>query len=232
LKQNKKEAESEGKKINNYLGEGYENPKMNEINAKLREKLIKFGRKTLFNFLKHFKFYDNKTKYITKYDFSKIFKNFNIKISIDDIDEIFKNYGIDKLHSSMNYELYLNDLILGYTSKERQAVINYIYDTILERGESLERDIDITFLKQMYNENNNYFIKDRNENRIDFEECLELYHYSYNGLKTDKVSKKEFCYFYYFISLLVSSDADFYFMITNEWRVPLDNLNNIITQLF
>ena len=82
----------------------------------------------------------------------------------------------------------------------------------------------------MYNENNNYFIKDRNENRIDFEECLELYHYSYNGLKTDKVSKKEFCFFYYFISLLVSSDADFYFMITNEWRVPLDNLNNIISK--
>ena len=228
IKQAKKEAEQEGKKINNFLGEGYENPKMNEINAKLREKLMKFGRKTLFNFLKHFKFYDNKTKYITKYDFSKILKNFNIKISIDDIDEIFKNYGSDKLHSSMNYELYLNDLILAYISKERQAVINYIYDTILERGESLERDIDISFLKQMYNENNNYFIKDRNDNRNDFEECLELYHYSYNGFKTDKFSKKEFCFFYYFISLLISSDTDFYYMITNEWRVPLDKLNNIL----
>ena len=228
IKQAKKEAEQEGKKINNFLGEGYENPKMNEINAKLREKLMKFGRKTLFNFLKHFKFYDNKTKYITKYDFSKILKNFNVKISIDDIDEIFKNYGTDKLHSSMNYELYLNDLILAYISKERQAAINYIYDTILERGENLERDIDISFLKQMYNESNNYFIKDRTNNRNDFEDCLELYHYSYNGFKTDKFSKKEFCFFYYFISLLVSSDNDFYFMITNEWRVPLDKLNNIL----
>ena len=228
IKQAKKEAEQEGKKINNFLGEGYENPKMNEINAKLREKLMKFGRKTLFNFLKHFKFYDNKTKYITKYDFSKILKNFNVKISIDDIDEIFKNYGTDKLHSSMNYELYLNDLILAYISKERQAAINYIYDTILERGENLERDIDISFLKQMYNESNNYFIKDRTNNRNDFENCLELYHYSYNGFKTDKFSKKEFCFFYYFISLLVSSDNDFYFMITNEWRVPLDKLNNVL----
>jgi hypothetical protein len=82
LKQNKKEAESEGKKINNYLGEGYENPKMNEINAKLREKLIKFGRKTLFNFLKHFKFYDNKTKYITKYDFSKFSKILILKYQL------------------------------------------------------------------------------------------------------------------------------------------------------
>ena len=230
LTQNKKQAEKEGKKINNYLGEGYENPKINEINAKIREKLMKFGRKTIFNFLKHFKFYDNKTKYITKYDFSKIFKNFNIKISIDDVDEIFKNSGVDKLSNSMNYELFLNDLILGYTPKERQDVINYIYDTIVERAESLERDIDIKFLKDIYNENNNYFLKNRNENRIEFEECLELYHYSYNGFKKDKISKKEFCFFYYYISLLIPSDEDFFYMISNEWRVPLDNLKDIINK--
>ena len=230
LTQNKKQAEKEGKKINNYLGEGYENPKINEINAKIREKLMKFGRKTIFNFLKHFKFYDNKTKYITKYDFSKIFKNFNIKISIDDVDEIFKNSGVDKLSNSMNYELFLNDLILGYTPKERQDVINYIYDTIVERAESLEKDVDINFLKDIYNENNNYFLKNRNENRIEFEECLELYHYSYNGFKKDKISKKEFCFFYYYISLLIPSDEDFFYMISNEWRVPLDNLKDIINK--
>ena len=230
LTQNRKQAEKEGKKINNYLGEGYENPRINEINARIREKLMKFGRKTIFNFLKHFKFYDNKTKYITKYDFSKIFKNFNIKISIDDVDEIFKNCGVDKLSNSMNYELFLNDLILGYTPKQRQDVINYIYDTIVERAQSLERDIDIKFLKDIYNENNNYFLKNRSENRIEFEECLELYHYSYNGFKKDKISKKEFCFFYYYISLLIPSDEDFFYMISNEWRVPLDNLKDIINK--
>ena len=224
----KKLMNQEGKKINNYMGEGYENPRINEINAKLREKLIKFGRKTLFNFIKHFKFYDNKTKYITKYDFTKILKNFNIKISIENIDEIFKNYSIDKIQNTMNYELYLNDLILGYTPKERQNVINYIYDTISERGENFEREIDIPFLREVYNAKNNYFDKRENENRAEFEECFEIYHYSYNGLKTDKVSKKEFCYFYYFISLLIPSDEDFFFMITNEWRVPIDNIENII----
>ena len=228
LMKKKKKNEKEGKKINNYIGEGYENPRINEINAKLREKLIKFGRKTLFNFIKHFKFYDNKTKYITKYDFTKILKNFNIKISIENIDEIFKNYSIDKIQNTMNYELYLNDLILGYTPKERQNVINYIYDTISERGENFEREIDIPFLREVYNAKNNYFDKRENENRAEFEECFEIYHYSYNGLKTDKVSKKEFCYFYYFISLLIPSGEDFFFMITNEWRVPIDNIENII----
>ena len=227
LKQAQKQAELEGKKINNYLGEGYENPRINEIHAKLRERLICFGRKTLFNFLKHFKFYDNKTKYISKYDFSKILQNFNIKLSVDDIDEIFKNYGIDKIHNTMNYELFLNDLILGYNSKERQDVINYIFDTILERGENLLRDIDLNFLKDIYNPTNNYFNKDMNENKIEFEECLELYHYNYGGFKKEKVTKREFCFFYYFISLLIPSDDDFFYMIANEWRVPLDNLYNI-----
>ena len=40
-----KRSEKEKKKINNYLGEGYEDPLLNEVNAKLREKLICFGRK-------------------------------------------------------------------------------------------------------------------------------------------------------------------------------------------
>ena len=228
LMNQQKKFEKEGKKINNYMGEGYENPRINEINANLREKFIVLGRKTLFNFIKHFKFYDNKTKYISKYDFTKILKNFNIKMSIDNIDEIFKNYAVDKLQNTMNYELFLNDLVLGYTPTERQDVINYIYDTIVERGENFKRDIDIPFLREVYNAKNNYFEKRENENRIEFEECLETYHYSYNGFKTDKISKKEFCYFYYFISLLTPSDEDFFFMITNEWRVPMDNIKDII----
>ena len=228
LMNQQKKFEKEGKKINNYMGEGYENPRINEINANLREKFIVLGRKTLFNFIKHFKFYDNKTKYISKYDFTKILKNFNIKMSIDNIDEIFKNYAVDKLQNTMNYELFLNDLILGYTPTERQDVINYIYDTIVERGENFKRDIDIPFLREVYNAKNNYFEKRENENRIEFEVCLETYHYSYNGFKIDKISKKEFCYFYYFISLLIPFDEDFFFMITNEWRVPMDNIKDLI----
>ena len=225
LMKQQKQNEKEGAKINNYLGENYENPKINEISAKLRDKFVKFGRKTFFNFLKHFKFYDNKTNHISKYDFSKILKNFNIKLSIDDIDEIFKNYSIDKIKNSMNYELFLNDLILGYTSKQRQTSINDIYDTLSEKG-----DINIPFLKKNYNAKNNYFKDGETENRIEFEECLELYHYSYNGFKNDSFSKKEFCFFYYFISLLIPSDEDFFYLLSNEWRIPLYKTNNNINK--
>ena len=117
------------KKNNNCLGEDYEDPLLNEVNAKLREKLIRFGRKTLFNFLKHFKFNDSKTKKISKYNFSKILNNFNI-LSVDDIDIIFTNYTLDKLCNSMNYELYLRELILNYTSNSRKETINYVIDLI------------------------------------------------------------------------------------------------------
>ena len=61
-------------------------------------------------------------------------KNFYIKLPVDDVDEIFKNYEIYKIRNAMDYELYLNNLMFGYSSKERQNAINYIFDTISNRG--------------------------------------------------------------------------------------------------
>ena len=229
LKQKQNVKQNDKKVINNYLEEGYENPKLNEVYSKLRENLIYFGRKTLFNYLKHFKFFDNKTKNISRYNFSKIFKNFNIKLSIDDIDIIFKNFSSDKISNSMNYEIFLKDLISGYVTKYRNDVINYIYDTLLKRAETYERDINISFLKEEYNAIDNYFVKEENENRNEFEECLETFHYSYNGLKNEKIYKKEFCEFYYFISFLIPEEDDFVQLISNEWRININNkvLENI-----
>ena len=222
--------ENEGKIINNNLGEGYDDPKLNEVYSKLREGLIYFGRKTLFNFLKHFKFYDNKTKTISKYNFSKMLKNFNVKLSVDDIDIIFQNFSTDKVYNTMNYDFFLQDLISSYVSKCRNDVINFIYDTILKRAESFQREVDIPFLKEEYNASNNYFIKEVNENRIDFEESLETFHYSFKGIKDKKINKKEFCEFYYFISFLIYDEDDFLDLISNEWRIhvnyhDLENVN-------
>ena len=218
----KNQLKREGQIINNNLEEGYEDPKLNEVYSKLRERLIYFGRKTLFNFLKHFKFYDDKTKTISKYNFSKILKNFNIKLSIDDIDIIFKIFSTDKTYNTMNYELFLNDLISGYVSKLRNNVINYIYDTLLKRAKNFQREIDVPFLKEEYNAINNYFINEESENRNDYEECLETFHYSFNRLKEEQIEKKEFCEFYYFISFLIPDEEDFIDLISNEWRIHVN----------
>ena len=229
----KNQIKKEGQFINNNLEEGYEDPILNDVYAKLRERFIYFGRKTLFNFLKHFKFYDNKTKTISKYNFSKILKNFNIKLSIDDIDLIFKTFSEDKVYNTMNYHLFLNDLILGYVSKLRNDIINSTYESLLKRAENFQREIDIPFLKEEYNAMNNYFIKEENENRNDFEDCLETFHYSFKGVKDEEIDKKEFCEFYYFISFLVTDEEDFIDLISNEWRIhthynDLENINKKI----
>jgi len=230
FKQQQQKQNDRERKMHNCISKGNENleeEKMNQINYILRDKLIKFGRKSLFNFLKHFKFYDNNTRCISKYDFSKVLKDFNIKLTVNEIDTIFKIYGTDKVGNSMTYEKYFKDLILYFTSGQRQDVINYIFDTIKERGESLERETDITFLKEMYNPKNNYFKEDETDNKLEFDDCLEIFHYSYKGNKNDDVTQKEFVEFYLFISLIVPSDEDFIFMISNEWRVPLNKMKNI-----
>ena len=233
LKNQGKNSEQDKRVLSNYVNkEGYENEnqKINQINFKLREKFMKFGRKSIFNFLKHFKFYDNNTKCISKYDFSKVLKDFNIKLTIDEIDTIFKIYGTDKVASSFSYGKFFNDLIFYFSSKQRRDVIDYIYETIKERAESLERELDINFLKEMYNAKNNYFKEDETDNKIDFDDCLELFHYSYKGLKRDDLTSNEFNEFYLFISLIIPSDEDFIFMISNEWRVPLNKAKNINNQ--
>ena len=103
----------------------------------------------------------------------------------------------------MNYELFLNDLISGYVSKLRNNVINYIYDTLLKRAKNFQREIDVQFLKEEYNAINNYFIKEESENRNDYEECLETFHYSFNGVKEEKIEKREFMLIIKILKILI-----------------------------
>ena len=48
------------------------NKQMRDIFEILREKLYNYSRKTFFNFIKHFKYYDNNSDFMTKYNFSKV----------------------------------------------------------------------------------------------------------------------------------------------------------------
>ena len=199
----------------------FTNGKIQDICNKLVDKFVKFGRKSLFNFIVHFKFYDNYTGCISKYDFSKVLKDYNIKLSLDEIDTIFKLYGADKVGTSIYYQNFLNELVLNYNFKNRIKIINNIYDSIKERAKNFGREIDITFLKEIYYSKNNYFKRDESDNKLEFDDCLDLFHFNYKGYKTEEISKKEFNEFYLFISLLIPSDNDFIYMISNEWRSPI-----------
>ena len=207
------------------------NPKqIKDIFENLREKLYNYSRKTLFNFIKHFKYYDNNSDYMSEYNFAKVLKDYNINLELIDLQQIFDIYGTNQNEQFINYKNFINDLISGFTNDKREKVIKYIYGTIEERGNKFKRDIDISFLKEVYNARKNYFIKEEADNRLEFEDCLELYNYIYKGNKTEIFSLNYFLEFYKCISFLIQSDDDFIQLLSNEWRVPLEYIENEIQE--
>ena len=197
---------------------------INDIFESFREKLFNYNRKSFFNFIKHFKYYDNNSDFMSKYNFSKVLKDFNINLEQNDLEKIFDTYGTINNEKTMNYKNFINDLISEFTNEEREKIIRYIYSTIEERGNKFNRDIDLSFLKEVYNAKKNYFKKEESDNRLEFEDCLELYNYIYKGNKNELFSLEYFLEFYKCISFLIQSDEDFNKLISNEWRVPLEYL--------
>ena len=197
---------------------------INDIFESFREKLFNYNRKSFFNFIKHFKYYDNNSDFMSKYNFSKVLKDFNINLEQNDLEKIFDTYGTINNEKTMNYKNFINDLISEFTNEEREKIIKYIYSTIEERGNKFNRDIDLSFLKEVYNAKKNYFKKEESDNRLEFEDCLELYNYIYKGNKNELFSLEYFLEFYKCISFLIQSDEDFNKLISNEWRVPLEYL--------
>ena len=206
------------------------NKQIRDIFENLREKLYNYGRKTFFNFIKHFKYYDNNSDFMTKYNFSKVLKDFNIILEQNDLEKIFDEYGVINNEKVMNYKNFINDLISEFTNGKREKIIKYIYGTIEERGNKFNRDIDLSFLKEVYNARKNYFIKEEADNRLEFEDCLELYNYIYKGNKNDIFNFDYFLEFYKCVSFLIQSDEDFIQLMSNEWRVPIDYIENEIQE--
>ena len=224
----------ERKYEDNKSNKEYKNPKiirkgnnnqLSDIFEILREKLNNYTRKTFFNFIKHFKYYDNNSDFMTKYNFSKVFKDFNINLEQTDLEQIFDNYGKINDQNVINYKNFLKDLISEFTNEKREKVIRYIYSTIEERGNKFNRDIGLSFLKEVYNARKNYFVKEESDNRLEFEDCLDLYNYIFKGNKIELFNLNYFLEFYKFISFLIQSDDDFIQLLSNEWRVPLDYIN-------
>ena len=116
-------------------------------------------------------------------------------------------------------------------NQRREAIIRFVFDIIIERSEKFNRDLDIKFLKEMYNSKNNYFIKDESDNNLEFIDCLELYHYCFKNAKSNLFKEKEFIEFYRFISFLIYCDDDFITLITNEWRISPNSLNNYLMNI-
>ena len=191
--------------------------KINNIINKLRNSLIRYGRKTLFNFIKQFKHYDNNTRTNSKYDFTKVFQEFNINVSNSDINELFKEYGSNE-NNIIYYLKFLKDISNFSLNKKREDEIRKVCQFIYNKSNEFYKPINIDFIKEIYCAENNYFISDEGENKIDFFDCLELFHYAFKGVKNDNLYEEEIIEFYHFISFLIENDNNFISLLRNEWR--------------
>ena len=187
--------------------------------TKIKNIFIEYGRLSLFNFIKQFKYYETNDNLINRNSFRKVFNNFNIELTPEEIDLIFIELGVDYSKNYLYHEDFIKFLSVKMLNKKRDDIIKNIYDILLEKEGNSGGDLNIKYLKDIYNSKNNYFIKDEEDNYLEFIDCLEIFHFCYKGYKFENFNKKEFVEFYRLISFLINDDNDFISLITNEWRV-------------
>ena len=197
-----------------------------KIIEKIKNIFIEYGRLSLFNFLKNFKYYETNDNLINRNSFRKVFNNFNIKLTPEEIDLIFNELGVDYSKNYMYHEDFIKFLSVKMLNKKRDDIIKNIYDILLEKEGNSGDDLNLKYLKDIYNSKNNYFIKGEEDNYLEFIDCLEIFHFCYKGYKFENFNKKEFVEFYRLISFLINDDNDFISLITNEWRVNENYFKN------
>ena len=200
---------------------------LNQIIGKIKNIFNEYGRKSFFNFIKQFKYYEANDGLINRNSFIKVSKNFNIKLTIEEIEAIFDEFGVDYSKNYIYHEDFIKFLSVKTTNTKRDDIIKNIYDILLERSENFNEDcLTIKYLKENYNSKNNYFSNNESDNYLEFIDCLEMFHFCYKGFKYEKFTKKEFVEFYRLISFLVNDDEEFISLIKNEWLIDKNELNN------
>ena len=199
-----------------------------KIMKRIRKIFIEYGRNSFFNFIKQFRYYENSERLIDRNNFKNVFNSFNIRLTEEEIDIIFKKFSIDRMKNLIYYEDFLKYLAVNSSNNKREELIKYIYDIIKGRAKKFNRDLNLSFLKEIYSSKNNIFIKDESDNYLDFIDCLEIFHFCYKSFKENQFYPKEFIDFYRFISFLTNSDDDFISLILNEWRISSSQFNNFL----
>ena len=192
----------------------------------MKNSLQKFGVKTFFGLLKHFKYYDNGTKMITKYDFAKVLKDFRLNLTINEIEKIFDNFCTDNRHLQLNYEDFIYSLTSYSIPEERIRAVENVFDKLSDYSRRIGEKITIDLIKSMYWAKQNYFGLDENQAFGEFCDNIEMFHYAIRSNKSPLMNKDEFIDFYKIISFIIDEDADFIDMLYTEWKKVMTNNND------
>lgn len=195
---------------------------VNSVIIKFKNNLKKFGFKTFLDLIKQFKFYDNGTKLISKYDFSKVLKDFRLNLTIHEIEKIFDFYCEDNKRIHMNYIKFINKICDSCFSDIKRNHINTVTNKMSVYCNSINEKLTTEFLKTMYNPYNNYFNLAEDQAYNLFCDCVDLYHYKIRDNKNEDINTNEIYDYYKLYSFLIEDDDDFIQVINNEWKKIMD----------
>ena len=208
----------------------------------IRKYMIEHGVNSFIKMINELNYYSGGGRFIKKYDFAKVLKDFNIIISVNDIEQIFDNFCEDNKKIYLNYYKFIDIILNEFFSKERLNIIKDIFNQIEQYLTHIGRyEINLTTLKDIYNPKNNYYQYDETQALNDFLDNFMLFHHEYyvkksnkgNNNKDDynqnfKINCDEFIEFYKMVSFIIEKDEVFENIISNEWKNALLTQNNNI----
>ena len=188
----------------------------------IRKYMIDKGINIFIKFIKSLNYYSS-GRFIKKYDFAKVIKDFNILITVNDIEQIFDNFSRDKNKLQLNYFNFIDILLSEFISKERLELINEIYEKI----ENKLDEVNFESLNLLYNQYDNIYQYEEN----DFFENLKNFHFEFYLRKLPeeqkinlysnnnfRISNEEFIDFYKMVSFIIEKDEIFENIIKTEWN--------------
>ena len=219
----------------------------------IRKYMIENGIKTFVRIIKELNYYSNGNRFVKKYDFAKVLKDFNIVMTVNDIEQIFDIFCDDKKKLYLNYYKFIDILLDEFISKQRLNLIKDIYGKVEKYLRYIGHyEVNIEALKDIYNPKSNYYQYDEQQALDNFYENYKGFHFEFyirklyglNGKRYDsnenryeqnfEIKFDEFVEFYKMVSFIIEKDDVFRNIILNEWSNALnqndkdkDTTNNI-----
>ena len=203
---------------NNYLNDNGSK----KINL-LRDLLAKRGQKSIFIIQRMFYIYDrNQTGQIPFDKLCDIFEIYNINITREDIFEFFNI--LDKEHKGIIKYNDLIQILIDNINQNREIIIQKLFEKF-NKGKGF---VSISDLKQNFNPLNHpdaiNQLRNKDEILLDFIDSLEIFR-EYNSnlnnenIKNGYMSYNDFYNFFKEISISISDDKYFEYLINNCWSL-------------
>ena len=204
-----------------------------------RDKLGARGIITVMNFLSQLKQYDRKgEKELSFSDFSEIILNTKVIISNEELSDLFLDFCKDnKKTKTINYELFLNKLILDLNPR-RQNIVKVAFDKLDTEKSGI---INLSEIKSCFSSKNCPLVSAGLMSEEDFYnsfiESFLTHHNIYRSAKIKKVNYEEFYDYYKYLSITIFDDYLFEETVISSWKLskdktafigPKDNLKEII----